>query len=91
MKKPRKNFGLSARELMDIVNKRKKILGIRNNYFNKSNDNFHEKNDDIVQTSLYYDNYFHDISNSIGENNFINMSFSQVNTLKLSNIKKKNY
>ena len=89
MKKPRKNFGLSARELMDIVNKRKKILGIRNNYFNKSNDNFHEKNDDIVQTSLYYDNYFHDISNSIGENNFINMSFSQVNTLKLSNIKKK--
>ena len=88
MKKPRNNYGLSARELMEIVNKRKKILGIKSNYFNESNDNFHEKSDDIVQTSLYYDNYFNDISNSIGENNFINMSFSQVNTLKLSNIKK---
>jgi hypothetical protein len=87
IKKPRQNFGLSARELMDIVNKRKKILGIRSNYFNKSKDNFHEKSDDIVQTSLYYDN-FNDVSNSISENNFINMSFSQVNTLKLSNIKK---
>ena len=88
IKKPIKNYGLSARELMDIVNKRKKILGLRSNYSNHSNDNYHEKSDIVVQNSLYYDNFFNDPSNSIGDNNFINMSFSQINTLKLSNIKK---
>ena len=88
--KPIKNHGLSARELMNIVNRRKKILGLRTDYSNNSNDNYNDKSNDIVQTSLYYDNNFNDYSNSFTDNNFINLSFSQVNTLKLSNIKKNN-
>ena len=87
--KPIKNHGLSARELMNIVNRRKKILGLRTDYSNNSKDNFNDKSNDIVQTSLFYDNNFNDYSNSFTDNNFINLSFSQVNTLKLSNIKKK--
>ena len=86
--KPIKNHGLSARELMNIVNRRKKILGLRTDYSNNSNDNYNDKSNDIVQTSLYYDNNLNDYSNSFTDNNFINLSFSQVNTLKLSNIKK---
>ena len=92
IKKPNKISGLSARELMDIVDRRKKILGLETNYSNNSINNLKDKSSDI-QTSLYYHNYnyFNDVSNSIEDNNFINMSFSQINTLKLSNIKNKSF
>jgi hypothetical protein len=90
IKKPKKIYGLSARELLDIVDRRKKILGLRTNYSKNSINDFKDKSGDM-QTSLFYGhNYFNDISNSIDDNNFINMSFSQINTLKLSNIKNKN-
>ena len=89
IKKPKKIYGLSARELLDIVDRRKKILGLRTNYSKNSINDFKDKSGDM-QTSLFYGhNYFNDISNSIDDNNFINMSFSQINTLKLSNIKNK--
>ena len=89
IKKPKKIYGLSARELLDIVDRRKKILGLRTNYSKNSINDLKDKSGDI-QTSLFYGhNYFNDISNSIDDNNFINMSFSQINTLKLSNIKNK--
>ncbi len=89
IKKPKKIYGLSARELLDIVDRRKKILGLRTNYSNNSMNDYKDKSGEI-KTSLFYDhNYFNDVSNSIDDNNFINMSFSQINTLKLSNIKNK--
>ena len=89
IKKPNKIYGLSARELLDIVERRKKILGLRTNYSNNSMNDYKDKSGEIKTSLFYGHNYFNDVSNSIDDNNFINMSFSQINTLKLSNIKNK--